>query len=168
MGDHRDFDFEHGSWHVSHRRLRERLCGCQDWDVFSGMSQTRPILGGNGNLEDNILNMPDGTYRAVALRSFHPAEGTWAIWWLSTRAPHQLDVPVIGRFQGGVGSFYADDMHGGVPVRVRFLWLDTQGLSPRWEQAMSADGGSSWETNWTMDFTRVNQTGALDDTGVMT
>ena len=27
--------------------------------------------------------------------------------------------------------------------------------SPRWEQAFSLDEGNSWETNWTMDFTRM-------------
>jgi hypothetical protein len=26
--------------------------------------------------------------------------------------------------------------------------------SCRWEQAYSADGGKTWETNWIMEFTR--------------
>jgi hypothetical protein len=26
---------------------------------------------------------------------------------------------------------------------------------PRWQQAFSADGGESWETNWVMEFTRA-------------
>ena len=37
-----------------------------------------------------------------------------------------------------------------------FLWLQTDTQSPRWEQAMSADGGQSWETNWTMDLSGCN------------
>jgi hypothetical protein len=32
--------------------------------------------------------------------------------------------------------------------------------SPRWEQAFSPDGGTTWETNWVMDFTRSQ--GAID------
>ncbi len=151
----RDFDFEVGSWTVSHRRLKERLCGCADWEVFGGSSTMRRVLGGLGNVEDNVLDFPGGAYRAIAIRSFDPASGLWAIWWLSTLDPHRLDVPVVGRFDQGVGAFYADDHLRGKPVRLRFLWLQTDQDSPRWEQALSEDGGASWETNWTMDFTRA-------------
>lgn len=150
-----DFDFQQGRWHVRHRRLKARLAGCTEWEAFSGTSEQRPLLGGNGNVEDNLLHLPAGDYRAVALRAYDPASGTWAIWWLDGRAPHGLDVPVIGRFEQGVGSFYADDTHDGRPVRMRFLWLATDSDAPRWEQALSADGGETWETNWVMEFTRA-------------
>ena len=153
-GSH-DFDFEFGSWRVSHRRLTERLTGCDSWQTFGGTADVRPVLGGHANVEDNVLAFPSGSYRALALRSFDPASRTWAIWWLSSADPHRLDVPVIGRFEQGVGSFYADDTLRGVPIKVRFLWLRTDTATPRWEQAMSANGGQSWETNWTMDFERV-------------
>lgn len=149
-----DFDFQIGSWQVTHRRLQARLVGCDAWDEFDGTCDMRPILGGHGNVEDNVLHIPGGTYRAVALRSFDPAQESWAIWWLDGRSPHTLDVPVIGRFDDGIGEFYADDMLEGRPIRLRFVWSRTDTASPRWEQAMSADGGASWEVNWTMDFTR--------------
>jgi hypothetical protein len=150
----RDFDFQIGSWHVRHRRLKERLVGCTEWEEFDGTSTMRPILGGNGNLEDNELEIASGTYRAIALRSFDPGRGLWAIWWLDGRAPLTLGVPVLGSFEDGVGRFFADDEQDGRAVRLRFLWLRTDTGMPRWEQAMSTDGGSSWETNWTMDFVR--------------
>ena len=154
-GHSTDFGFQQGRWHVRHRRLKARLAGCTDWEEFGGTSEQRPLLGGNGNVEDNLLHLPGGDYRAVALRSFDPADGTWAIWWLDSRNPHRLDVPVIGRFENGVGSFFAEDSHEGRPIRLRFLWLATDTQAPRWEQAMSDDGGATWETNWTMDFTRA-------------
>ena len=149
-----DFDFEIGERRVRHRRLKERLVGCSDWEEFDGTSVMRPVLGGNGNIEDNLLHFPHGPYRAIAIRSFDGASGTWAIWWLSALAPHHLDVPVIGSFQNGVGTFIAKDTLDGRPILVRFLWLNTQTATPRWEQAMSSDDGISWETNWTMDFRR--------------
>ncbi len=151
----RDFDFEFGEWTVHHRRLKERLVGCTDWEAFSGTSQTRPVLGGNGNIEDNLLQFPSGSYRAIAIRSYDAVKKTWAIWWLADTDPHRLDVPVIGRFDAGVGTFLAEDRLRDAHVTVRFLWLRTDTAAPRWEQAMSADGGVTWETNWTMDFTRA-------------
>jgi len=147
-----DFDFQQGRWRVKHRRLKARLADCQDWETFDGTCEQRPILGGNGNIEDNLLHLPAGDYRAVALRSWDPATARWAIWWLDSRAPHRLDTPVIGGFADGIGTFYADETHEGRPVRMRFLWLHTDTATPRWEQALSADGGATWETNWTMDF----------------
>ena len=150
-----DFDFQIGRWRVAHRRLKARLANCQDWEAFDGTSEMRPVLGGNGNIEDNVLHVAAGGYRALAIRSFDPALGRWAIWWLDSRAPHSLDVPVVGHFENGVGTFLADDVLDGVPVKLRFLWRHTDTETPRWEQALSADGGQSWETNWTMDFTRA-------------
>lgn len=150
-----DFDFEFGSWRVKHRRLKARLVGCDEWEEFEGSCETRPILGGHGNVEDNVIHLPGGTYRAIALRSYDPAQDSWAIWWLDARSPHALDVPVVGGFRNGVGHFYADDSHDGQPVRLRFIWSRTATASPRWEQAMSVDGGETWELNWTMDFVRA-------------
>jgi hypothetical protein len=43
---------------------------------------------------------------------------------------------------------------------VRFLWTQNDGEGPRWEQAFSADGGVSWETNWIMRFMRCAKEGA--------
>lgn len=149
-----DFDFEFGDWHVSHRRLKDRLAGCAEWEQFAGRSSTRPVLGGYGNVEDNLIELPGGPYRALALRSFDPASMQWSIWWLDGRFPGQLDVPVVGRFADGVGTFYAADTFNGAPISIRFLWLAANPDQPRWEQAFSADGGATWETNWTMDFSR--------------
>lgn len=151
-----DFDFEFGSFAVHHRRLNSRLSGCEDWTTFEGRCITRPILGGLGNIEDNELDLPEGLYRAVALRSFDPKSGLWAIWWLDSRAPHALDVPVKGRFDGPIGLFYADDVLDGRDIKVRFTWDKRNLDEPRWEQAFSADGGSTWEINWVMRFTRAN------------
>jgi hypothetical protein len=150
------FDFLHGSWKVRHSRLKERLKNSDEWEQFSGTSATRPILGGSGNIEENYMEFPDGPYRAAALRSFDAGTGRWAIWWLDARNPHVLDVPVIGGFENGVGTFVADDVFEGQPIKVRFLWSDISADSCRWQQAFSADGGRTWETNWVMEFARIS------------
>ena len=149
-----DFDFIIGHWDVRHCRLKARLSGCTDWFEFAGLSSTQKILGGFGNVEDNVLGFPDGEVRAAAFRSFNTDTQTWAIWWLSRQAPHSLDVPVTGSFSGNVGLFFADDTLDGRPIRIRFTWQSNPGHNPTWEQAFSADGGETWETNWTMEFER--------------
>lgn len=151
-----DFDFVIGDWSVKHRRLEERLVNCQDWIAFDGEMSTHKILGGFGNIEDNRLQFPDGEFRAVALRAFDETTQTWAIWWLDGRFPGRLDVPVKGRFKDGVGTFFADDTLNGVAIKVRFLWSRSDADTLRWEQAFSVDEGRTWETNWTMDFSRAD------------
>lgn len=151
----RDFDFLIGSWRVAHERLRERLAGNDDWQAFDGTCTMRTLLDGSGNVDDNLLNLPGGAYRAVSLRSFDAATRQWAIWWLDARNPHAIDTPVVGRFEDGVGSFYADETLNGKPIRVRFRWTNTRTPTPRWEQAFSPDGGQTWEVNWQMIFHRT-------------
>ena len=155
-----DFDFLIGSWRVFHRRLRERLAGNDEWQEFDGTCTMQTILGGQGNIDDNLMNLPAGAYRGAGLRAFDARTRRWAIWWLDARSPHQLDAPVVGGFERGVGSFYADDTLNGRPIRVRYRWTDTQTRSPRWEQAFSPDAGKSWETNWTMTFVRASSPNA--------
>jgi len=151
-----DFDFVIGSWTVQHRRLKERLAGCTEWIEFEGTSSTRKILHGHGNVEDNFLALPAGAYCAVAIRSFNSTTGNWSIWWLDGRNPGQLETPVIGGFSNGVGLFYADDSLNGIPIRIRFTWSPVDQNAARWEQAFSSDAGGTWETNWTMDFSKAH------------
>jgi len=154
-----DFDFLFGRWRVHHRRLRERLAGCNEWEEFDGTSVAQPILGGLGNIDDNVLNLPAGVYRAATFRAFDEHAKKWAIWWLDARHPHApLDPPVVGGFDEGVGTFYADEIIGGRPIRVRFRWTETRTASPCWEQAFSPDGGETWEINWTNRFVRLDAT----------
>jgi hypothetical protein len=62
----------------------------------------------------------------------------------------------VDRFQGGVGTFFANDTFRGKPIRVRFVWSQITPSSAHWEQAFSPDEGKTWEINWKMDFTRVH------------
>jgi hypothetical protein len=149
-----DFDFLIGDWRVHHRRLKERLANNQEWVEFDGTCASRKILGGLGNMDENLLDMPERAYSAVTLRTYDWAKDQWSIWWIDSRNSGQLDPPVVGRFENGVGAFYADDNFKGMPIRVRFLWTRLS-TTPHWEQAFSTDGGKTWETNWTMDFTKT-------------
>ena len=97
-----DFDFLVGHWVVRHRRLKERLAGCSEWDVFDGTCTMRPILDGQANVDDNVLALPFGSYRASSIRAYDPATRRWSIWWLDSRQPHDLGTPVLKRIGIGV------------------------------------------------------------------
>lgn len=151
-----DFDFYVGNWRVQHRRLKERLKNCTEWEEFDGLATVRKVLGGYGNIDDHVLNLPSGPYRAVTLRSYNPASAQWSIWWLDSRRPDSLDVPVVGHFENGIGTFLARDSLEGQQIVVRFTWTPGDTDSPHWAQAFSADDGQTWEPNWTMQFIRTS------------
>jgi hypothetical protein len=150
----RDFDFLHGHWLVRNRRLRERLVGCTDWDSFDGVQVCRPILGGFGN-EDELVSDAFGEHRFIGMtiRLFDPRAREWSIYWVDNRSV-QLQPPMRGRFERGIGTFLGRDTHAGMPVLARFIWTPIDEEHARWEQAFSTDEGASWETNWIMEFER--------------
>lgn len=149
-----DFDFQVGVWRVKHRKLRGRLSGSTDWAVFEGRCTAWTVMSGEGSVEDQFLDDPDGPYRAAAFRRRDPVSGVWSIWWFDGRSSG-LEPPVLGRFENGVGVFLCDDELEGRPIRVRFIWSEITHDSARWEQAFSADGGLTWEVNWIMQFERT-------------
>lgn len=152
------FDFLVGEWSVRHRRLNKRLADCTEWSEFNGSSKLRPLIGGYANLDENVIELPQGTYEAFTVRLFDPEQGLWSIYWVDARCPAKMEPPVVGGFRDGVGTFMGDDTFDGRPIRVRFVWSRITPTGARWEQAFSVDGGKTWETNWEMDFTRKDKT----------
>lgn len=150
-----DFDFLVGDWTVTHRKLRQRMIHSNDWAEFDGTLSIRPLLDGWANVGDNVFNFPDGAYRGASLRAYDPQTGQWSSWWLDGRNPAgKLDPPIRGSFKNGVGTFTADDTLDGKPIRVKATWSRITPTSAHWEQAFSADGGKTWEVNWTSEFQR--------------
>lgn len=152
-----DFDFFFGDWKVRHRYLKARLSGSTEWLEFDGITRVQPLLNGLGNVDDNLLDKPDDPYRAATIRAFDPKTNTWAIWWIDGRTPTGLiDPPMLGRFENGVGTFLSDQTFNDKPIKVRFIWTPKGDSAAQWEQAFSADGGKTWETNWIMQFARTH------------
>ncbi|MEU1516659.1 hypothetical protein ABZ490_31720 [Streptomyces sp. NPDC005811] len=150
-----DFTFLHGSWDVANRRLTAPLGpGPADWAEFPGHAVIRPLFGGAGNIDE--ITFPTLGRQGVTLRLFDRATGRWSIHWSDSRTG-RLDPPVTGGFTGDRGDFHGEDTHDGRPIRVHFVWRRLGPDTARWEQEFSADGGRTWERNWTMDFTRAGR-----------
>lgn len=154
-GHEHDFDWLVGRWTVRHHRLKERLTGCTAWEDFNGTSALWLTMGGLGTVDDNVLELPSGTYRAMGVRAFDAKSGQWLIWWHDGRDASSVDPPVRGGFVNGVGTFVTDDTLRGKPIKVRFRWTDMTATSAKWEQAFSPDGGATWEVNWEMQLARA-------------
>ncbi|GAA3444915.1 hypothetical protein [Planomonospora venezuelensis] len=147
-----DFDFLIGSWNIANRKLVKPLSGSDEWEEFPSTAVVRPMFGGAANIEE--ITFPTRGSSGLTLRLFDVEREEWSLYWGSS-VTGTLFPPVVGRFTDGRGEFYGDDAHEGAPIRARFVWSEITENSARWEQAFSADGEKTWETNWIMEFTRA-------------
>jgi hypothetical protein len=153
-GSH-DFDWEIGSWTTQLRYLPEPLTGSTRWVEYGGTSQVRPVLGGRANLVELSVKGPAGQIEGVSLRLYNPKARQWTLNFASIRSG-VLTPPVTGAFDDkGRGTFYEVDTVDDRTVLVRFVISDVTPNAARFEQAFSADGGATWETNWIAVDTRV-------------
>lgn len=155
-GSH-DFDFFVGRWKGYNRRLRERLVGSTEWEEFESIAEGRNILGGTASFDEGVFERESGPMHGVTIRLYDQKSGEWSIYWAATGSGF-LDIPMIGSFdeKNGVGRFYAHETHKGQHVYSRFIWSKITPNSCQWEQALSVDGGTTWETNWIMEWTRIS------------
>ena len=149
-----DFDFLIGTWKGHQRRLRERLNGSQSWEEFESIQVVTKVLGGLGNIDEVTMQRASGEMRGLTVRLFNPETRQWSIYWADSVGA-TLGAPMVGEFKDGIGLFYDCEPFKGKRIFSRFLWTHDSPDICRWEQAFSQDGGATWETNWTMDFTRV-------------
>jgi hypothetical protein len=149
-----DFDFFVGTWKVYNRRLRERLKGSTDWEEFEGASVARGALGGLANIDEISFDRASGRLEGMTVRLFNPLSQEWSLYWASS-LQGILETPMVGRFKNGRGEFFAQEVFEGKHIFSRFIWSGITETSCRWEQAFSADGGVTWETNWIMEFERT-------------
>jgi hypothetical protein len=153
-----DFDFLLGRWRIANRKLEDPFAEDSSWLEFDSSLEVQEILGGLGNCEKYLApEFPGrGRYHGFGLRLFDPGEKVWRIWWASTVGEGQLDEPVVGRFEDGVGQFECHDTIDGREVEVRYQFTEITPSSARWQQSFSFDGGRTFEPNWIMELTRVN------------
>lgn len=150
----RDFDFLVGSWTVKNRRLAKALSGSSTWHEFPGTLVARRLGDGRTILDELVVDTPSGRVQGLTLTLYDPRARQWSQHW-SNSANGTLDRPLIGSFQDGRGELYDQETYEGRSILARNVWSDITPTSVRWEQAFSADGGKTWEVNWTMELTRV-------------
>lgn len=143
-----DFDFLEGKWVLKDKKLKSRLTNSNEWIEFESTVEMRKLLNGIGNM-DIYRTMVDGKpFEGVALRLFNPKTKLWSIYWADSNVG-VMDPPVVGSFDGNIGTFYCKDKYKGKDIVVVFIWDKTDPKNPVWSQAFSPDNGKTWEVNAT-------------------
>ncbi len=145
---HGDFGFLTGEWKIANRQHQPD----GSWKEFSGAATVHMVLGGLGSIEE--LRIPATTYLGVGIRMFDVEKQLWADHWVSATAG-VVNLPMMGSFKAGIGTFIADDDDGKGLNKSRGIWDRITRTSCRWYQSATKDGGKTWDDNWYMDWTRV-------------
>ncbi|MFC4763514.1 hypothetical protein [Dyella koreensis] len=151
-GQH-DFDFHFGTWKTHVSRLVHPLTGSTTWTEYDGMSVVRKVWDGRASLFELEIEGPAGHIEGVGLRLYNPQSRQWNLNWTNSSVG-MLDGAMVGEFKDGRGDFYSQETFNGRRIMVRNGFSDIKPDSSRFEQAFSADGGKTWETNWIMTFKR--------------
>jgi hypothetical protein len=154
-----DFDFDFGTWKLHIRRRLHPLTGSDEWTEMDGTTVTNKIWGGRANLATVEADGASGHLELLALRLYDPQAHQWNISF-ATSDSGVLSVPAVGGFTDGRGEFYDSELYRGRNILVRFSIWPVSADEVHSEQAFSADGGQTWETNWINTFTRVSEEGA--------
>jgi hypothetical protein len=153
----RDFDWEIGTWRSTVRVLAEPLSETPDeWLQFAGTSVVRPLLDRRANVLEFQVSGPNGRIDALNLRLYEPQAQRWSLTFITMR-DGLLTPAVYGGFHDGTGEFLGDDQYDGRPIKVRFRISRPSADEARFEQAFSADGGTTWETNWSAVDRRIHR-----------
>lgn len=118
QGDARDFEFLGGAWNTVQRRLKARNVGSRDWEEFPANLRLTHYLDDIANVDE--LYMPTLGRRGLTLRTFDTQKRQRSIYWVATPAGKFGPNPVVGGFNGGNrGEFYAEDVDGDKPIKLR-------------------------------------------------
>jgi hypothetical protein len=152
-GQH-DFDFNIGTWKTQISRLQHPLTGSTTWVEYQGTSVVRKVWNGRASLFELEADGPAGRIEGVGLRLYNPESRQWSLNWANS-TDGVMTRPMIGEFKNGSGEFFNQETFNGRAIFVRNGFSKITPNSSRFEQAFSADGGKTWETNWIMTFTRA-------------
>lgn len=143
-----DFQFLSGEWKIRNRRLREG-----QWDEFDGGATVHGILGGVASVEE--LRIPARGFSGMGLRLLDVDRKLWADFWVNAKSGVLGPQPTWGSFVDGVGTWDAVDTEAGQAEIWRGVWDRITPSTCRWFQAVSRDGGKTFQDTWVMHWSRA-------------
>jgi hypothetical protein len=145
-----EFGFLAGNWTIKNKKLKAP--GTNEWQEFEGSAKVVSVLGGLASIEE--LRGPKGKFFGMGVRVFDIEKKKWADHWVSASVG-VVNLPQMGSFKDGVGTFLAEEGEGADRMIYRGVWDRVTPRSCRWHQSSSKDGGKTWDYDWYMDWTRV-------------
>ena len=127
---------------------------------FDGTSVARTLWDGRANVDEFEADSPSGRIEGMTVRLYNADTHEWSIYWANGKAERFSIPPTVGHFTDGKGEFYD---HEEIERQAGICAVHMEVQSPsecHWEQAFSTNEGKTWETNWTIDSTRM-EGGAL-------
>ena len=111
----------------------------------------------NGRANVGVLQVRSGKdcFESILLRTFNQQTQQWHDYGVDTATGSVMMPPVVGRFSAHGGELYERDTLNGRPIVVRYVFDQIAEDSNRFVQAFSADGGTTWEPNAIVHFTRA-------------
>lgn len=149
-----DFDFAVGVWKPQISRLLHPLTGSKSWVKYEGRTMVRKVWNGRAQLVELQADSSAGHVDLLCLRLYNPQTHQWSLNYANS-AEGVLGSTVIGEFHDGRGQFFGHDELNGKPIFVRNVISGASPTSMHLEQAYSADGGKTWETNFVETLTRI-------------
>src|SRR5687768_16068209 len=129
-----DFDFLSGYWNSENRRLAIRMHNHKEWITSSSTVHNRSFLHGLGNLDVSGTLRQGVAFETLSLRVFNPETRLWSSYWVDGKTG-VMDPPVVGSFEGAIGTFYGKSEWLGKPVLVMYRWDKTNPDKPEWREA---------------------------------
>ncbi|MDQ1919299.1 hypothetical protein [Massilia pseudoviolaceinigra] len=142
-----DFDFLSGEWTIRHKQLNGK-----QWESFEGEATVIGMLGGLASVEE--LRIPARNFSGMGLRILDVEKKLWADHWCNKKNG-VLNPASWGSFTNGAGTWDSTDIDDGKALITRGVWDRITPNSCRWYQAVSRDGGATWEENWIMEWQRA-------------
>jgi hypothetical protein len=132
-------DFWLGSWDLS-------------WgESGRGTNLIERSVGGRVVVETFEGHGPRGTLHGMSLSIREGETGPWRQTWVDSSGAY-LDL--VGVEADGRISFQQSTIEHGVTIARRMVWLDVTPNACRWEWQRTVDDGTTWTTEWAIDYRR--------------
>src|SRR5690242_271807 len=97
-----NFDWLHGTWQTTQRKMVKPLSGSDEWVSTDGTLTCHNLFAGAANVDE--VNLPGFGFRGISLRLLDPSTQEWSIYWVNSRDGQLQLPPVVGHFEDGVGE----------------------------------------------------------------